>query len=50
MPQYAGLDLDSIKEYVYADLELRQYFPEERDYALLEKKFVCDMCYSVKRE
>ena len=48
MPQYDGLDLDTIKEYVYADEELRLYFPVERDFAILPKKWVCDVCYTVK--
>ena len=48
VPQFEGLDLDSIKEYIYADEVLRLYFPEERDYAILEKKWVCDICYTVK--
>ena len=50
MPQFEGLDLDSIKEYVYADEELRQFFPDERDFALLQKKWVCDICFSVKQD
>ena len=50
MPQYEGLNLETIKEYIYADEDLRQYFPDERDFAILPKRFVCDLCYSIKRE
>jgi hypothetical protein len=42
--------MESIQKYVYDDEELREYFPEERDFHMLEKSFVCDLCYSVKRE
>ena len=50
VPQYDGLNLEALKAFVYGDEQLAKYFPEPRDFWMLEKKFVCDLCYSVKRQ
>ena len=50
MPQFEGLSLEKIKEYIDADPALRNYFPDDQDFGLLDKAFVCDLCYSVKQD
>jgi hypothetical protein len=50
VPQYEGLALEDFIDYARAKPQLLKFLPDEKDWLKLDKKWICDVLYTLDTE
>ena len=48
MPSYEGLTTDDFLRFAKKDATLLEYLPDERDWLKIDKKWLCDVLYTLR--
>ena len=49
MPQIEGLTVEDILEMYRGNIQILKYLPDERDWQHLDRKWLCDVLYSLDK-